>query len=242
MVRRFDCHFPTFGLGPGAERIDRDPAGGLLGDEEPDEEPGGNDEAEEDEGSADLPIGPRPQCCRGNCLAQVDDQEIRHRRAYLDSLDYSGRQVYYKAIIGFIGGAGVPGRQVTLLWKADVPVCRAAFLWLHQISERRVREVRAEFLREQPVMAQEHGLEGRQPNNRVQQHTARRAPIFLGRYVADKGMPSPGRDRRRNDGQEQHLPTSFTIKKVYADYQDGLGQGIHSLNDSLLISFRRGGS
>ena len=130
-------------------------------------------------------------------------------------------------LLDLLGGASHgPRHHLKYLWTGEQQVCREAFLFLHEVSDDRLQRVRETFSDPEIVAVKPHGNAGRLPPNATDMATARGALMFLIRYVEENGMPSPGRDRRLDDGNHHHLPPNTTLREVYDIYRENLPEGM----------------
>lgn len=234
---KFQQDFANFGLTMrGRVRVVRRRRASAAADAQSSDEDEDDSDSEYDDGYNPAPEPPepaeeqaqeplvKPECCRLNCLESIPDQSIRSRREMLAGFKYMERKVFFLIILGAYG-YGDNRSKILFTHNCDHPVvCRAAFLWIHEVSHNLVESVRR-TIRDRGLVIQPHGRTRSQPGNRIPMEDCRLALDFLMNFAEAHGMPSPGRDRRINDSACLYLPPTFKKIDIWRLYLDALDEG-----------------
>ena len=108
-------------------------------------------------------------------------------------------------------------RSYMLYFHGGKRVCRKTFLFLHTISEKRLRNLQ-ESLRENGVAPRRHGNTQRLPANTISFADTQRVVQYLHSYAEASAILLPGRIPGYKRTDVQLLPSSTTKRQVWLQY------------------------
>ncbi len=98
------------------------------------------------------------------------------------------------------------------------PVCRKSFMFLHNISEKRYKNLCKHFDKN-GLTPRVHGNTGRRPVRSFGPETERHALVFIEHYAAVHAMPMPGRMPNIRDYSVMMLPSDTTKAGLWEQYK-----------------------
>ena len=117
-------------------------------------------------------------------------------------------------------------KSYRLFWHAGRRVCRKTFLFLHAISEKRLRNLQ-KSLRENSLTPRQHGNLRRLPSNTISFPDTQRVVEFLQCYSEANAILLPGRIPGYKRSDVQLLPSSTTKHLVWQQYCAALVSSTH---------------
>ncbi len=113
-----------------------------------------------------------------------------------------------------------------MFWHGGRRVCKRMFLFLHTISEKRIRNLQ-QSLGENGLAPRQHGNLRRMPSNTVSFVDTQRVVEFLRSYSEANAILLPGRIPGYKRSDVQLLPSSTTKRQVWQQYCTSLVSGTH---------------
>ena len=117
-------------------------------------------------------------------------------------------------------------RSYRVFWHGGRRVCRKTFLFLHTISEKRLRNLQ-QSLKENGLAPRRHGNLRRLPSNTISFVDNQRVVEFLQTYAEANAILLPGRIPGYKRTDVQLLPSSTTKRHVWQQYCTSLVSGTH---------------
>ena len=108
-------------------------------------------------------------------------------------------------------------RSYMLFWHGGRRVCKKTFLFLHTISDKRLRNLQ-ESWRENGLAPRQHGNTRRLPANTISFMDTQRVVEFLHTYAEANAILLPGRIPGYKRTDVQLLPSSTTKRQVWQQY------------------------
>ena len=108
-------------------------------------------------------------------------------------------------------------KEYRLFWHGGKRVCKKTFLFLHTISEKRLRNLQQSF-RENGLALRRYGNLRRLPSNTISLPDTQRVVEFLRTYAEANAILLPGRIPGYKHTDVQLLPSSTTKRQVWQQY------------------------
>ena len=157
--------------------------------------------------------------CRMECMSKFSFHEIHDHICSMRELSKEERDMYIMGKIksrstGSVSSRHDAKRQRYEYSFDDREVCKDAFLFLHDIGEKYLKNL-VKHMKTNGIRPRTHGNSGKKPNNALSFEEIKFVVQFIKRYSEDNGLPMPAAPRGRDTEPPTFLPCSTSKRDIH---------------------------
>lgn len=167
-------------------------------------------------------------CCEDRCLIAFDTDEVYQLHLNFLEMSKEQKQMLILGKLHVLSRAGETTaharkkggkrQRITYSYAFDHrPVCKAAFLFLHDIGEKQLKNI-AKHLKTNGLVPLTHGNHGKLPSRTYPFEVVQDVVQFITNHAEVHGLPQPSAKRGRADTPPIYLPASQNFKIVHQCY------------------------
>ncbi|XP_078314026.1 uncharacterized protein LOC111104843 isoform X3 [Crassostrea virginica] len=162
--------------------------------------------------------------CRMECMSKFSFHEIHDHICSMRELSKEERDMYIMGKIksrstGSVSSRHDAKRQRYEYSFDDREVCKDAFLFLHDIGEKYLKNL-VKHMKTNGIRPRTHGNSGKKPHNALSFEEIKFVVQFIKRYSEDNGLPMPAAPRGRDTEPPTFLPCSTSKREIHYMYAE----------------------